>query len=190
MKYSLLLLLVVVIFLGSAGSILASEVGIFCATDSDCPLPGDPESHTKCDLEPSRSTPGCYCNVPDSGLSTCGGVGDGDGGGGGGDWGDDGVVGFGINLLNPLCGGSSTICANDFPTLITKITGYIFDIMKALAVLMLVWAGILFVTAAGKADQIEKAKKALFWALIGAAIALAGDGLIAFVKVIIGEPPS
>ena len=98
----------------------------------------------------------------------------------------------GTNLPNPLCfeGPGSANCVNDFPGLITKITTYIVSIIGSLAVLMFVWAGILFVTSAGKAGQVEKAKKVLFYAVIGAAIALAGTGFIAVVKGVIGEPPA
>lgn len=92
-----------------------------------------------------------------------------------------------INLPNPLCAAGGS-CVNDIPTLITKVTQYVLTFIGALAVLVLVWAGILFLTSAGNEGQVGKARKALLWAVIGLAIALAGTGLIALVSEIIGAP--
>ena len=50
---------------------------------------------------------------------------------------------------------------------------------------MFLWAGILFLTSAGNEQRITSAKKAVFYAIIGLAIALSGAGLIALVQVII-----
>lgn len=85
-----------------------------------------------------------------------------------------------ISLPNPL--GS----VNDFPTLITNITTYITTVVGALAVLMFVWAGILFITSAMVPGNYEKAKSALWWAVVGLVIALAATGLIQVVRQVIG----
>lgn len=97
-----------------------------------------------------------------------------------------------INLPNPLCpeGASSENCVRDVPTLVRKITDYILVIIGALATLMFVWAGILFVISAGEPGQITKARNALMWAAIGLGIALAGSGLLAVIREIIGTNPS
>ena len=85
-----------------------------------------------------------------------------------------------IQLDNPLGG------VGDFPTLIAKIAEYISGLVAALAVLMFVWAAVLFTTSAGNESKIGAAKKVLIYAVIGAAIALAGGGLIELIKNIIG----
>ncbi len=93
-----------------------------------------------------------------------------------------------ITLPNPLCpgGSGSPGCVNSFPTLITTITTYIFTLIAGLAVIMFMWAGILFVTSAGSEQKITSAKRALFWAVVGTAIALAGQGLVAVITAVIG----
>ncbi|OGZ64042.1 MAG: hypothetical protein A3A98_03805 [Candidatus Staskawiczbacteria bacterium RIFCSPLOWO2_01_FULL_40_39] len=95
------------------------------------------------------------------------------------------LLGFGgvaaaevISIANPLG-------ANSFGELIANITEYIFGLIAGLAVVMFLWAGILFLTSAGNPGQIEKAKKAALYAVIGLAIGLAGSGLIELVTNII-----
>lgn len=82
-------------------------------------------------------------------------------------------------LPNPLS-------AYTFQELITKIVNYIATVVGGLAVIVFIWAGILFLTSGGNETQLSKAKKALFYAAIGLAIALAASGLIYTVRFIIG----
>ena len=84
-----------------------------------------------------------------------------------------------IVLPNPL-GNTS-----DFPTLIDKIATYIAGFIASLAVIMIIWAGILFITSGGSEHQVSKAKRALIYAAIGLAIAIAGKGLITLITFII-----
>lgn len=95
-----------------------------------------------------------------------------------------------IVLPNPLCpgGSGSSGCIENFSGLITQITTYIVEIIAGLVILALVFAGILFVTSGGNPGQISKAKQVLVYAIIGAAVALAGSGLIVVIKAIIGAP--
>ena len=51
---------------------------------------------------------------------------------------------------------------------------------------MFVVAGILFVSSAGDPTRVTKAKNALLYAIIGLTVALAGEGLIQLIKLIIG----
>src|SRR3989344_4915411 len=80
-----------------------------------------------------------------------------------------------IELPNPLCTGGpgSPGCVNDFPSLIAKITQFFTIIIGGLAVIMFIWAGILFVTSAGNDTKLANAKTAVWWAVVGTAIALA-----------------
>lgn len=94
-----------------------------------------------------------------------------------------------VELPNPLCprgGASGPGCVGDLPALIQKIIDYVLLVIGSLAVLMFVWAGILFVSSAGNPGQITKARQALIYAGIGTAIALAGTGLVAVVREVIG----
>ncbi len=80
------------------------------------------------------------------------------------------------SLPNPL--GS----VGDLPTLIKNIADFVFKLAGFLAIVMFVLAGILFLTSAGNEEQIGKAKKALLYAAVGLAIALAGAGLVALIR--------
>lgn len=88
-------------------------------------------------------------------------------------------VAYAVELANPL--GNTT-----FIGLICKIVAEISKWIGALAVLMFVWGGILFVTSAGNEGRIGTAKKIIIYAAIGTGIALAGFGLIELVATIIG----
>ena len=84
-----------------------------------------------------------------------------------------------VTLPNPL--GNT----GDFPTLLKKVADYVFTIVGALAVLMFVWAGILYLTSGANPGNIQRANKAVLYATIGLAIALSGAGLMALLKNII-----
>ncbi len=84
-----------------------------------------------------------------------------------------------VGLPNPL--GATTT----FAALIVNIANYIATLVGGLAVIMFVWAGILYLTAGAKPDNIQKANKAVLYATIGLAVALAGTGLIQLIYFII-----
>lgn len=72
-----------------------------------------------------------------------------------------------IVIVNPFKEG------NDIKVLIeTIINNILMPIGGVIAVLMIMYAGFLYVTARGNSTKIEAAHKALFWAVIGAAILL------------------
>src|SRR3989344_624103 len=90
-----------------------------------------------------------------------------------------------LTLPNPLClsgNNADPNCINTFGKLVDKIINYLVNIVGVLAILMFVWAGALFLTSAGNPTQIEKARKALIFAIIGTAIVLAARGLIAAIQ--------
>jgi hypothetical protein len=105
-----------------------------------------------------------------------------------------GVAGFvladTVTIPNPLCiYGPSTPgspCIQTFSDLIEQITTYLSGLVGSIAVLMYVYAGILFLVSAGNPARIESAKKTAIYATIGIVIALAADGLVLIVKAVIG----
>jgi len=66
----------------------------------------------------------------------------------------------------------------DLPThanlidMIADIANYLFWILLAVSIVFIVWAGLLFVTASGNADQIEKARGIILYAIIGIIVAI------------------
>jgi len=85
-------------------------------------------------------------------------------------------------LCNPLSG------VENFGTLLEKIFTAVAGIVGAIAVIMLIIAGLLFVTSAGNPEKVNNAKKALTYAIIGIIVALAASAIIATVKWVIGAP--
>ena len=83
------------------------------------------------------------------------------------------------NLPNPLDP------VEDFATLIENIVFYITGLVAGIAVLVFIWAGILYLTSGANPGNVQKANKAVLYAVIGLGIALAGTGLIALIKTII-----
>ena len=83
-------------------------------------------------------------------------------------------------LQNPL--GS----INTFPALLEKIANAIVPIVASLSVLMLIIAGIFFLLSAGSPTMLGRAKTAIIYAIIGAAVGLAASGLVELLKTIIG----
>ena len=84
-----------------------------------------------------------------------------------------------INFKNPLEAGS-------IPEVIAALGDFIFFIGLALVILMIIIAGIIFMTAGGDPYKLSKAKRLLFWTAIGAAITIFSKGVSAIIKYIIG----
>ncbi len=66
---------------------------------------------------------------------------------------------------------------DDFITLLRRIINYLTVIVFPLAAAMLVWGGLVIMTAAGSTERVGKGKQIITTALIGVAIAL-GSWLI------------
>ncbi len=91
-----------------------------------------------------------------------------------------------------LGGTTTTIstCVKDFPTLLSSITKYVTGLIASIAVVIFIYAGFLYLTSAGNPEKISRGNKAVLFACIGIAIALAGAGLVAVITAIIGPPPA
>lgn len=75
---------------------------------------------------------------------------------------------FPIKIPNPLKGN-----ATDLKTLLNSIiNNVIIPIGGVVVVIMIIYAGFLYVTARGAPDKIKTAHQAILWAVVGAAILL------------------
>lgn len=94
---------------------------------------------------------------------------------------------YDFEITNPLKGG-----ADDFSELVKIIAQWIFNLAIPIAVAMIVYAGILFLTAAGEPAKVTKAKDVLKYAVIGLAIILIGSGFVTLIQSILdlGAPPN
>lgn len=73
----------------------------------------------------------------------------------------------------------------DFPQLLGNIAKGVGMLVASLGVIMIIVAGILYLTSAGNPQRTETAKKALLYAVIGIAIGLAANGLVEIILKII-----
>ena len=73
-----------------------------------------------------------------------------------------------------------------FADLVANVAKIVAQVGFPIAVIALLWAGFLFVTARGNEEQLNKAKKTLLWAVIGTAILLGAWGIATAVSSFIG----
>ena len=81
-----------------------------------------------------------------------------------------------VSLTNPLGDPSP-----DIPTLIGKIINAALGIVGSIALVMFIYGGFTWMTAAGNAEQITKGKNIIVWAAIGLVVIFASYSLVNFV---------
>ena len=84
-----------------------------------------------------------------------------------------------IKFENPLKVGS-------FTALINNIINFIFTIAVIIAPILLVIAGVIFMTAAGDPTKVATARRMLLWTIVGFGIILISKGLVSVLKGILG----
>ncbi len=87
---------------------------------------------------------------------------------------------FSFEIPNPLKGGAS-----DFTSLVKIIAQWLFNLAIPIAVAMIVYSGILFLTSGGDTGKVTKARDVLKYAVIGLAIILIGSGFITLIQSIL-----
>ena len=85
-----------------------------------------------------------------------------------------GQAGKTVKLTNP-------ISTSDIPTLAGNIIQALLGIVGAVALLMVVYGGFLWLTSAGNPERIKKGKETLIWAVIGLAFIFSSYMLARFV---------
>ena len=80
-----------------------------------------------------------------------------------------------IAIYNPLK-------ANDLQELATDIIELLIQLGIPVIVLMIIYAGFLYVTARGNPEQISKAHNTILWTLVGAAVLLGSMVIVEIVK--------
>jgi len=76
--------------------------------------------------------------------------------------------------------------AEELEVIIDNIIDFIFKIAIPLVPLMIIYAGFLFVTAAGNISQIDRAQKIMIWTVVGLAILLLSKGILVIIKQLLG----
>ena len=82
----------------------------------------------------------------------------------------------GLNILNPL-GGTS-----DITSLVKNILNFLWKLAFAIAPILIVYAGFLYITSAGNEEKVKIAQKALTWAIIGFAVILIASSIPAIIQ--------
>jgi len=84
-----------------------------------------------------------------------------------------------IRICNPLQ-------TENLTDIVDNILNLLFNFALVLTPLMVVVAGVMFVTAGGDPNRISTAKRILLWTAVGFVIILLAKGLIAVLRAIIG----
>ena len=85
-----------------------------------------------------------------------------------------------VQILNPLGG------VNSFGQLLLRIASGVGALIASLGTIMIIVAGILYLTSAGSLERMGKAKTALIYAIAGIAIGLAATAIVEVIKSVIG----
>jgi len=114
-------------------------------------------------------------NVPNGG----GGSGTGGGGGGGSAQPGQGISLGTWKVPNPWAGVNSVF------DLVDKLTTVLLNIAIPIAVIMIIYAGFMFLTSAGNSSRITKAKNILWYTILGFAVLLIGKGFFLLIESIL-----
>ena len=74
------------------------------------------------------------------------------------------------------------ITSNSFTDLAQNILKFIFNVALAIVPIMFIIAGLAFITAAGDPEKIKRAKDIVLWTIIGFAIILLANTIIAVIQ--------
>jgi type IV secretory pathway VirB2 component (pilin) len=84
---------------------------------------------------------------------------------------------------NPVPGGLQGEPPNvPLDSALTKITNFVFSVLMIVAVLFIIIAGFMFITASGNDDQVKKARSMLLYAVVGVIVALLAKGIVEFLQ--------
>ncbi|MFA5820547.1 MAG: hypothetical protein WC873_00290 [Candidatus Gracilibacteria bacterium] len=95
------------------------------------------------------------------------------------------VAGAASSILNPTDNpdavSTATGGASSLRQLVLTMVNYFLGFLGLIAVLMVIFGGVTYVTAAGKDDAVEKGKKIIMYALVGLVIVLLSFVVVNFI---------
>jgi len=98
---------------------------------------------------------------------------------------DDPDAVIGINSPSNMFCMCNPLDAPDFPTLIDNITNYIFWIATAIVPVIVLIAAMYFITSGGQTEKVTKARRMIYYAVIGYMVVLFAKGIVALLKSLI-----
>jgi len=87
-----------------------------------------------------------------------------------------------VTIKNPLS-------AENFGQLLLQIAGAVGALVGALGTIMIIVAGILYLTSAGSPERMKTAKTALVYAIAGIAIGIAATAIVEVIKSVLVVKP-
>lgn len=84
-------------------------------------------------------------------------------------------------------GQTGTSGGQDVNSLIQTVVNVMFFILGAVAVIMIIWSGIRYVTSAGNQTAVVSAKNTLIYAVVGLIVALLAYAIVSFVIDALGK---
>lgn len=92
----------------------------------------------------------------------------------------DSAIANAVVIENPLKAGSIT-------EILDSIANFIAIAGSSIAVIMIIWGGIVYMTAGSSEEKVKNAKKTIQWALIGVAIIWSAKFLIDLLAWVLGK---
>ena len=83
-----------------------------------------------------------------------------------------------VSLTNPLTGDQTS---KDIPVLIGQVINAALGVVGSIALVMFIYGGFTWMTAAGNAEQVTKGKNIIVWAAIGLVVIFSSYALVRFV---------
>jgi hypothetical protein len=66
--------------------------------------------------------------------------------------------------------------------LVLIVLNYLFTVSFWIVIIVLVWAGILMITASGNEEQFQQGKRLIIYAVIGFAVVIMGKGIVDLIR--------
>jgi len=92
------------------------------------------------------------------------------------------------DVIGTITPPSGALQAGDLDATVAGIIKFIYALIVITVVLLIIWAGFLFITSKGESQNVEKARKIIMYAVIGLLITLAAYPLVdMFLKKFTGQ---
>jgi hypothetical protein len=151
----------------------SGEIGTSCEQDSDC------VDGLVCQAFPPFTTKFCQSNTSNSGVDNTSDTSN-SGVDNTSDTSNSGGGSSVVSLPNPL-GTTASI-----PGIIGKVISAALGIVGSLALIMFIYGGIIWMTAAGNEQNVTKGKNIIIWATLGLVIIFSSYAIVRFVLQAIG----
>jgi hypothetical protein len=91
---------------------------------------------------------------------------------------------FAVNVFGGCTGQTNTVCqstGDDAKNVISTVVNLLLYILGAVAIIMIIVGGIMYVTSGGDAGGVKKAKDTITYAIIGLIVAIMAYAIVNFV---------